>query len=187
MKQAAGRWSLFRALDSDPQTGAQAVTRREAEIESACRMLLARYGVVFRDLLERETTVPRWRELLQFLRRMEARGEVRGGRFVSGFGGEQFALPAALESLREARRAGIKLESVTVAAADPLNLIGVVIPGERIAAVAGNRVTFDEAVLRPLDVPRLSGQLQTERPIAASLFVPPTDRNDPSTTSHIRT
>ena len=187
VKQAAGRWSLFRALDSDAQTGAQAVTRREAEIESACRMLLARYGVVFRDLLERETTVPRWRELLQFLRRMEARGEVRGGRFVSGFGGEQFALPAALESLREARRAGIKLVSVTVAAADPLNLIGVVIPGERVAAVAGNWVTFDEVVLRPLDVPRLSGQLQTVRPIAASLFVPPTDRNDPSTTSHIRT
>jgi ATP-dependent Lhr-like helicase len=151
VKQAAGRWSLFRALDSDAQAGAQAVTRREAEIESACRMLLARYGVVFRDLLERETTVPRWRELLQFLRRMEARGEVRGGRFVSGFGGEQFALPAALESLREARRSGIRLEPVTVAAADPLNLIGIVIPGERVAAVAGNRVTFEEAVLRPLE------------------------------------
>ncbi len=151
VKQAAGRWSLFRALDSDPQTGAQAVTRREAEIESACRMLLARYGVVFRDLLARETTTPRWRELLGLLRRMEARGEVRGGRFVSGFGGEQFALPAALDSLREARRSGIKLEPVTVAAADPLNLIGIVVPGERASAVAGNRVTFDEAVLTPLD------------------------------------
>jgi ATP-dependent Lhr-like helicase len=112
-------------------------------------MLLARYGLVFRDLLERETTVPRWRELVGLFRRMEARGEVRGGRFVSGFGGEQFALPAALDSLREARRSGIKLESVTVAAADPLNLIGTIIPGEKIAAVAGNRVTFDEAVLTP--------------------------------------
>jgi ATP-dependent Lhr-like helicase len=189
-KQAAGRWSLFRALDA-PRSGQvdpQAVIRREAEIESACRMLLARYGVVFRDLLERETTVPRWRELLQFLRRMEARGEVRGGRFVSGFGGEQFALPAALESLREARRSGIKLEPVTVAAADPLNLIGVVVPGERIAAVAGNRVTVDEAVLRPLDAPKLSSQSQTARPNLAPLFVPLTDRsNDPSTTSHIGT
>jgi ATP-dependent Lhr-like helicase len=149
-KQAAGRWSLFRALDQEELTGAQAVVRREAEVESACRMLLARYGVVFRDLVERETTVPRWRELLGLLRRLEARGEVRGGRFVSGFGGEQFALPAALESLREARRSGIKIESVTIAAADPLNLIGIVVPGERVAAVAGNRVTFDESVLRPL-------------------------------------
>jgi ATP-dependent Lhr-like helicase len=112
IKQAAGRWSLFRALDEQP------VERREAEIESACRMLLKRYGVVFRDLMERETTVPRWRDLLGMLRRMEARGEVRGGRFVSSFVGEQFALPEALESLREARRSGIALEPVTFAAAD---------------------------------------------------------------------
>jgi ATP-dependent Lhr-like helicase len=159
VKQAAGRWSLFRSLDpvTDTRTGASTeahkVVRREAEIESACRMLLARYGVVFRDLLERETTVPRWRELLGLLRRMEARGEVRGGRFVSGFGGEQFALPAALDSLREARRGGIRLEPVAVAAADPLNLIGIVVPGERVAAVAGNRVNFDESVLTPLEAP----------------------------------
>jgi len=157
VKQATGRWSLFRALDPpiDIQSGAvpeaRNIVRREAEIESACRMLLARYGVVFRDLLERETTVPRWRELAGILRRMEARGEVRGGRFVSGFGGEQFALPAALDSLREARRSVTKLEPVAVAAADPLNLIGIVVPGERVAAVAGNRVTFDESVLCPLD------------------------------------
>jgi ATP-dependent Lhr-like helicase len=165
VKQAAGRWSLFRSLDSQP------VDRREAEIESACRMLLARYGVVFRDLLERETTVPRWRELQGLLRRMEARGEVRGGRFVSGFGGEQFALPAALDSLREARRGGIRLEPVTVAAADPLNLIGIVVPGERVPAVAGNRATFDEAVLTPLEVsPSLS---QSGRRAAAQMLIPP--------------
>jgi ATP-dependent Lhr-like helicase len=150
VKQASGRWSLFRALQEQPG-GAQATLRREAETESACRMLLARYGVVFRDLLERETTVPRWRELLGILRRMEARGEVRGGRFVSGFTGEQFALPEALDSLREARREGLKIEPVTVAAADPLNLIDIVIPGERISAVAGNRVAFDETVLAPLE------------------------------------
>jgi ATP-dependent helicase Lhr and Lhr-like helicase len=174
VKQAAGRWSLFRALDAstDAQVDSHAVTRREAEIESACRMLLARYGVVFRDLLERETTVPRWRELLGLLRRMEARGEVRGGRFVSGFGGEQFALPGALDSLREARRGGIRLEQVTVAAADPLNLIGVVVPGARVAAVAGNRVTFDEAVLTPLEAPVRS---QTVRSSGASLLIPPPD------------
>jgi ATP-dependent Lhr-like helicase len=159
VKQAAGRWSLFRALD---ETSSQTVIQREAEIESACRMLLARYGVVFRDLLERETTVPRWRELLGFFRRMEARGEVRGGRFVSGFGGEQFALPAALDSLREARRNGIRLEPVTVAAADPLNLIGIVIPGEKVAAVAGNRVSFDETVLAPLDSAHAEHVLHTQ-------------------------
>ena len=82
--------------------GAQA-ERREAELESACWMLLRRYGVVFRDVLERETTIPRWRELLGMFRRLEARGSVRGGRFLNGFGGEQFAVPEAVASLRESR------------------------------------------------------------------------------------
>jgi ATP-dependent Lhr-like helicase len=114
-------------------------------------MLLRRYGVVFRDVLERETAIPRWRDLLGLLRRMEARGEVRGGRFVSGFSGEQFALPEALESLREARRSEMKPEPVTVAGADPLNLLGIVIPGDRVAAVPGNRATFDASTLTPLE------------------------------------
>jgi len=151
-KQAAGRWSLFnwQLFDTPAENVGQAAERREAEIESACRILLRRYGVVFRDVLERETAIPRWRDLLGLLRRMEARGEVRGGRFVSGFSGEQFALPEALESLREARRSGMKLEAVTVAGADPMNLLGIVIPGERVAAVPGNRVTFDESKLTPL-------------------------------------
>jgi ATP-dependent Lhr-like helicase len=140
-------WQPF---DTPPESAGQAAERREAEIESACRVLLRRYGVVFRDVLERETAIPRWRDLLGLLRRMEARGEVRGGRFVSGFSGEQFALPEALESLREARRNGMKLEAVTVAGADPMNLLGIVIPGERVAAVPGNRVTFDESKLTPL-------------------------------------
>ncbi|HLH35970.1 MAG TPA: DEAD/DEAH box helicase [Alloacidobacterium sp.] len=169
VKQAAGRWGLFRALD---ETSAPTVTQREAEIESACRMLLARYGVLFRDLLERETTVPRWRELLGLLRRMEARGEIRGGRFVSGFGGEQFALPAALDSLREARRSGIKPEPVTVAAADPLNLIGVIIPGEKMAAVAGNRVTFDEVVLTPRETSTRSTPRDTQDETLPVLTLP---------------
>jgi ATP-dependent Lhr-like helicase len=152
-KQAAGRWSLFiwQPFDAPPESAGQAAERREAEIESACRILLRRYGIVFRDVLERETTIPRWRDLLGLLRRMEARGEVRGGRFVSGFGGEQFALPEALESLREARRHGIKPEAVTVAGADPMNLLGIVIPGERVAAIPGNRTTFDASTLTPLE------------------------------------
>ena len=152
-KQAAGRWSLFiwQPFDTPPESAGQAAERREAEIESACRILLRRYGIVFRDVLERETAIPRWRDLLGLLRRMEARGEVRGGRFVSGFGGEQFALPEALESLREARRHGIKPEAVTVAGADPMNLLGIVIPGERVAAIPGNRATFDASTLTPLE------------------------------------
>jgi ATP-dependent Lhr-like helicase len=134
-------------------------------------MLLRRYGVVFRDLLERETTVPRWRDLLGILRRMEARGEIRGGRFVTGFNGEQFALPEALDSLREARRSGIKTEPVSIAATDPLNLIGVVIPGERVTAIAGNRVMLDESVLTPLQSisPNLSQEVRKIGTLASPL------------------
>jgi ATP-dependent helicase Lhr and Lhr-like helicase len=129
--------------------GAQA-ERREAEIESACWMLLRRYGVVFRDVLQRETTIPRWRELQGMFRRLEARGAVRGGRFVSGFGGEQFAVPEAVASLRETRL-HMTQEPVTVAAADPLNLAGVVVPGERPAAVPGKTITFVAGTVRVED------------------------------------
>ena len=94
-RNTVGRWSLLNpAAGAVESAGAQA-ERREAELESACWMLLRRYGVVFRDLLERETTIPRWRELVGMFRRLEARGSVRGGRFLSGFGGEQFAVPEA--------------------------------------------------------------------------------------------
>ncbi len=105
-------------------------------------MLLRRYGVVFRDLLERESAVPRWRELLGMFRRLEARGTVRGGRFVNGFAGEQFALPEAVESLREMRKHDGADGPVTVAAVDPLNLVGIVVPGERPPAVPGKSITF---------------------------------------------
>ncbi len=105
-------------------------------------MLLRRNDVVFRDLLERETTIPRWRELVAMFRRLEARGSVRGGRFVNGFGGEQFAVPEAVASLRDSRLQGNAEEAVTVAATDPLNLAGMVVPGERPAAVPGKTVTF---------------------------------------------
>jgi ATP-dependent Lhr-like helicase len=113
-------------------------------------MLLRRYGVVFRDVLERETTIPRWRELLGMFRRLEARGSVRGGRFLSGFGGEQFAVPEAVASLRETRMrsAANADEEITVAAADPLNLAGIVVPGERPAAVPGKTVTFFAGAVR---------------------------------------
>jgi ATP-dependent helicase Lhr and Lhr-like helicase len=139
---AAGRWSLLcgNALATTP-------AQREARLESACTVLLRRYGVVFRDLLAREETMPRWRELLGIFRRMEARGEVRGGRFLSGFGGEQFALPEAVESLREMRRRPDSGDEVTVAGADPMNLAGIVVPGERVAAVPGKTVAFVNGIV----------------------------------------
>jgi ATP-dependent Lhr-like helicase len=157
-RNTVGRWSLLNPVAGALETvGAQA-ERREAEIESACWMLLRRYGVVFRDVLERETTIPRWRDLLGMFRRLEARGSVRGGRFINGFGGEQFAVPEAAESLREARNrgaaahAGAKEEAITVAAADPMNLVGNVIPGERPAAVPGKTVTFLGGTVRVEEV-----------------------------------
>jgi ATP-dependent Lhr-like helicase len=111
-------------------------------------MLLRRYGVVFRDLLVRETNLPRWRELQIGYRRLEDRGEVRGGRFVDGFLGEQFALPVAVESLRAQRKQAMNGsgERVVIAAADPLNLVGIIVPGERIPTISGRSVTFRDGV-----------------------------------------
>src|SRR5207244_5600113 len=100
-------------------------------IEAVCRILLTRYGVVFRELLARESILPRWRELLIAFRRLEDRGEVRGGRFITSFIGEQFALPIAVESLRAMRNIPNTEEIITISAADPLNLAGIVVPGAR--------------------------------------------------------
>jgi ATP-dependent Lhr-like helicase len=115
-------------------------------VEATCWVLLKRYGVVMRDLMARETFVPKWRELLYGFRRLEDRGEVRGGRFVSGFLGEQFALPEAVESLRAMRRTQYETEILTVSAADPLNLVGIIVPGERVPAVSTKTVTFKDGV-----------------------------------------
>ena len=109
-------------------------------------MLLKRYGVVFRDLLHRESNVPKWRELLGILRRLEERGVVRGGRFVTGFGGEQFALPDAVDSLWSSRHRESK-ESIIVAGADPMNLVGIALPGDRIPAVPGRSVSYRNGIL----------------------------------------
>ena len=152
LRNTAGRWGMLAAANAYSSSGAlpesvgEAAERREAELASACAVLLRRYGVVFRDVLDRESTMPRWRELLPMLRRMEARGEVRGGRFLSGFVGEQFALPGALASLREARRSAKPIDfSIEIAAADPLNLVGTLIPGVRVAATAGKLIVMDRA------------------------------------------
>jgi ATP-dependent Lhr-like helicase len=138
-RSTAGRWSLFIEDEQRQLTVSERAREEETSLAAAARMLLARYGVVFRDILTRESNTPRWRDLLRMLRRMEARGEVRGGRFVQGFHGEQFALPEAVESLRATRDLQHE-EILALTASDPVNLIGIVVPGERTSAVAGKKV-----------------------------------------------
>ncbi len=115
-------------------------------IDLIARVLLRRYGVVFRKVLEREPDLPPWRDLLMIYRRMEARGELRGGRFVQGFAGEQFALPDAVSVLRDVRRAAKNGETISLSAADPLNMAGILTPGARVPALASNRVLFRDGV-----------------------------------------
>ena len=137
-RHAAGRWALLAPAaeeDATPGDGG-----RQERADAFARQLLERWGVVFRDLARRETLMPPWRDVLGALRRMEARGEVRGGRFVTGFVGEQFARPDAVELLRIVRRDGDGERSVRVAAADPLNLAGIVTPGPRVSALSGESV-----------------------------------------------
>jgi ATP-dependent Lhr-like helicase len=148
-RHAPGRWSLLHTEGAD----------RDRSVESCCWMLLRRYGVVFRDLLARETNLPRWRELQIGYRRLEDRGEVRGGRFVDGFQGEQFALPVAVESLRAQRKLPphANAERIVIAAADPLNLVGIVVPGERIPAISGKSLTFRDGLWEAEDALQASG------------------------------
>jgi ATP-dependent Lhr-like helicase len=121
-------------------------------VEAQARQYVRRYGIVFRDLLQREPRAPSWRDLLRVYRRLEMRGDLRGGRIVSGFVGEQFAAPEALEALRAIRREQPSGQTVAVSACDPLNLVGVVTPGPRIAAVLGHRVSYRDGV--PVDEAR---------------------------------
>ncbi len=137
----AGRWAL--AGRARPT---QAGTQGEA-IEHAARSLLRRYGVMFWRLLEREAAwLPPWRDLLRVYRRLEARGEIRGGRFVAGFSGEQFALPEAIGLLRETRRKPASDAWVSVSGADPLNLAGILTPGPKLAALTGNRLLYRDGL-----------------------------------------
>jgi ATP-dependent Lhr-like helicase len=136
-RNATGRWSVLGELSPEGETN---------EIESACMMLLNRYGVLFKDLLTRETTAATWREMLTVLRRKEARGELRGGRFVAGFSGEQYALPQALESLRANRDQSTDiLKSIEVSSVDPLNLRGIVLPGEKVPAISGRYLNLGDS------------------------------------------
>jgi ATP-dependent Lhr-like helicase len=138
----AGRWSLTRR----PRAAADAPGALAApHVEHIARVLLRRYGVVFRKLLEREEGLPPWRELYYVLRRLEARGEVRGGRFVSGFSGEQFALPEAAAALRKIAKTPER-ERVAISAVDPLNLAGILTPGDKVPRLPGNRLLFEGGV-----------------------------------------
>jgi ATP-dependent Lhr-like helicase len=150
-----GRWSLL-------HPGAQ---RTGEEVrERLARLFLERYGIVWRDLAMREPLAPSWRELLEVYRRMEARGQIRGGRFLAGFAGEQFALPEAVEMARSVRRGKLAGTRIVVAAVDPLNLTGVVTPGPRVPAIAGHAVVYldgipiskaEKAILGPEAGPQL--------------------------------
>jgi len=131
----AGRWTAVAADNSDS-------VAREDAIELQAWTLLRRYGVVFRRILTRETNAATWRELARVYRRLEARGEIRSGRFVTGMSGEQFALPHAVDELRQVRRLPMDGSLITISAADPLNLAGIVTAGERIRTAGRNRIVY---------------------------------------------
>jgi ATP-dependent helicase Lhr and Lhr-like helicase len=131
--ETAGRWSLLKPVHND-------------DVEAIARALLKRYGVVFRSLLERESQLPPWRELVRVYRRLEARGEIRGGRFVAGFGGEQFAAPDAVGRLRAVRKSEKAGELVVLSAADPLNLVGILTPEARVAAIHRSRILLQDGL-----------------------------------------
>ncbi|HYY39075.1 MAG TPA: hypothetical protein VE801_15135, partial [Xanthobacteraceae bacterium] len=141
--EAAGRWALARRprpVTSPAQAGFE-------HTEHVARTLLLRYGVVFWRLIEREAVwLPPWRDLLRVYRRLESRGEIRGGRFVAGFSGEQFALPDAVGMLREVRRQPAAGTLISLSGADPLNLVGILTPGPRLPALTGNRLLYRDGL-----------------------------------------
>jgi len=145
--ESAGRWALTRRAlvglaGGTGGNGKAARAATDSHIEKIAYALLRRYGVVMRKLLDREGLAPPWRELLMVYRKLEARGEIRGGRFVGGFSGEQFALPEAVGMLRTIRRTPKTGELVSISAADPLNMVGIMTPGSRVSSLPSNRILF---------------------------------------------
>ncbi len=170
----AGRWSLLLPSALSPQPS--------DSVELQARVLLRRYGIVFRRMLTREPNAAPWRELARVYRRLEARGEIRGGRFVHGMSGEQFALPEAIERMREIRREAHDGKLVVLSAADPLNLTGIITADERIRAVAATRIAYRDGVavsvmegdyVRPLveSTPEIAAALAGRRVAVASGWV----------------
>ena len=163
----AGRWTCVprRAAGAAGAAGTETEGVGEDGAETIARTLLRRYGIVFKTLLARESLTVPWRDLLRVLRRLEARGEIRGGRFVAGFTGEQYALPEAVETLRRVRRAPADGAVVALSAADPLNLTGIVTLGDRIPATASTRIAFrDGAPVATLTGARKFDSLEPQAP-----------------------
>jgi ATP-dependent Lhr-like helicase len=152
----AGRWSVLAAERTDEETRHEALARQ----------YVRRYGVVFRDLLAREAHAPAWRDLVRVYRRLEMSGELRGGRLVGGFVGEQFAAPEAVDALRATRREERKGELVRLSACDPLNLVGILTPGSRVPATLNQTVTYRDGV--PLPAPEPSAATVAGRSWASS-------------------
>jgi ATP-dependent Lhr-like helicase len=138
----AGRWALVRR-----PLGAATERHSDEAVEQIVRTLLKRWGIIFWKLLQREASwLPPWRDILFCCRRLEARGDIRGGRFVAGFSGEQYATPEAIGLLRDVRRKPQDGKLISVSGADPLNLLGIVTPGARLASLAGNRLLYRDGV-----------------------------------------
>ena len=160
----AGRWSILPRSSGFPaaESSSNGADLRETAVEKVARVLLRRYGIVFRRLLERETFPITWFELGRVYRRWEARGEIRGGYFVGGVSGEQFALPEAIGLLRSIRKTSPNGELITLSAADPLNLQGIITPGSRVAAFTANRILFRDglpiAVLEAGEIRKVSDE-----------------------------
>jgi ATP-dependent Lhr-like helicase len=172
----AGRWSLLKTQIASEQSGNGTESpARDAAIEKFARTLLDRYGVVFRRLLERESFPIAWYNLGRIYRRWEARGEIRGGYFVAGISGEQFALPEAIGLLRSIRKAPATGELITLSAADPLNLQGILTPGSRIAALTASRILFRDGLpitaLEAGEIRKISDVLVSDSQIETALRV----------------
>ena len=140
----------------------ESTSEGDEAVEETARRLLARYGVLFRDVCARERRLPPWRKLLYALRRLEARGEVRGGRFVEGFIGEQFALPEAVAALRAVRRKRQGEELILVAAADPLNFAGILSPGARVSPFSGQVIAYRDGT--PVEIGELGAVMSRLQP-----------------------
>ena len=167
----SGRWSVLRSASSPS---------REDATRALAWTLLNRYGVVFRRVLARETTGVPWRDLARVYRTLEARGEIRGGRFVSGMSGEQFALPDAVDRLRELRRSGPDDALITISAADPLNLTGIITGSERLRTAAGNRIVYRNGIpLAALEGDMLRTFAEVDPAIAADVAAAAAGRRVP--------
>ena len=167
----SGRWSVLRSASSPS---------REDATRALAWTLLNRYGVVFRRVLARETTGVPWRDLARVYRTLEARGEIRGGRFVSGMSGEQFALPDAVDRLRELRRSGPDDALITISAADPLNLTGIITGSERLRTATGNRIVYRNGIpLAALEGDMLRTFAEVDPAIAADVAAAAAGRRVP--------